>query len=294
MRCLILSLLLLGVGQSWAEESGAPSGGLFGGRLAGVVEPRLAVNAIRIHDLEKHIEKLKSRIEEAEKADPETFLNDLDYRLTQLEGTHCESNEFQCGDNGQECISDLFVCDGHKDCHNGHDEDKDVCDASAVKAGRTFSGTTHWKACFNWPDHTSHLTIVGTRRAHFFSSRIGVQAIITAEWKDKKGETQQKHFEMYGGYNFANRKLYLIPMHQYGQANLAYSCVFDHGDNERLDCTIQTEASENQCAETHLALQHHSFDDEHHEDDEDDKHDHHDDDDHDKHGHKAHRDETHH
>jgi hypothetical protein len=287
MRSALLSLaLVLLIVHGRAEESEG-QGGLFGGRLQGVLEPRLAVNAIRYHDLEKHVEKLRARIEEAKHADPQRFLHDIDARLTEIEGTHCEHNEFQCGDNGQECISDLFICDGHKDCHNGHDEDKDVCDSSAVSAGKTFSGITHWTDCLNLPDHTSHLTIIGTRRTNHFSARIGISAIVTSVLK-QGGEEKMRHYEMHGGYNFANRRIFLIPKYEYGQANMALECVFDHGDFERLDCKIETEASQHVCAESHLSLQHHDYDDhhdDHHDDDEHDdprnQHDHHDDDDHD-------------
>lgn len=284
MKSILLSLALVALfGQGRAEESEqapAVGGGLFGGRLQGVIEPRLAANAIRIHDLEEHIEKLKTKIEEAKHADPQRFINDLKARLTELEGTHCDDHEFQCGNNGQECISDLFVCDGHKDCHNGHDEDPDVCDASAIKAGKTFSGITHWTDCVKLEDHTSHLTIVGTRRAHFFSSRIGVHAFATAVYKQKNGEEKKRHFELVGGYNFANRRLYLVPKNPHDDTTLSVACVFDHGDFERLDCTLQTEASEHVCAEQHLSLQHTAFEDKH-----DDHDDHDDDDDDDDHEH---------
>jgi len=282
MRTALLSIaLVVLVGQCWADDDKEETnGGIFGGRFAGALEPRLAANALRIYDLEQHIEKLKTRIEEAEQADPQRFFNDIKYRLDTLEGTHCDEHEFQCGNNGQECISDLFVCDGHKDCHNGHDEDESVCHPEAVKAGKSFSGITHWTDCLQLADHTSHLTIIGTRRAHFFSSRVGVQAYVTAVTKSEDGQEKKTYYEMNGGFNFANRRLYLIPKHEYGQVNFALNCTFDHGDWERLDCTTETELSQHVCAESHLTLQHHGDDDDdddHHDDHHGDHHDDHDD-----------------
>ena len=43
-------------------------------------------------------------------------------------GDKCPKGEVSCGGDFPECISHLFVCDGPVDCHNGRDEDEDVCD----------------------------------------------------------------------------------------------------------------------------------------------------------------------
>ena len=37
-------------------------------------------------------------------------------------GTGCRDDYFQCGGNDPQCVNNLFVCDGHKDCRNGADE----------------------------------------------------------------------------------------------------------------------------------------------------------------------------
>jgi hypothetical protein len=254
---LLLALLTV---TALADKDDNGGGSSFGGGFRGLAEPRLAVNAIRIHQLEKHIERLKERLEEASHVDPARFVHELDARLEHLEGTHCEDNEFQCGSNGQECISDLFICDGHKDCHNGHDEEEDVCSTAPVKPGNTFTGMTHWKACSVRDDHLTTLTITGTRRFKFFAARVAVQAVITSVYKDKDGEHKKK-YDMRGGYNFSNRRLVLFPTsHELGY-HLGVKCEFNHGDDERADCTLLTEASLFECAEVHLSLEHH---DDHH------------------------------
>jgi len=256
-------LLAALLGFCAAEDEGG-MGGLFGGRLAGGMEPRLGINALRIHQLEEHIKKLHERIEEAKHVDPDRFLDDLDARLSTLEGDHCDDHEFQCGSSGQECVSDLFVCDGTKDCHNGHDEDEHVCSTAPVKSGNVFTGMTHWKDCILRDDHLTTLTITTTKRFKFFSSRVVVHAVASSSWKDKEGEEHTRSVELHGGYNFANRRLGLIPK-AYGPdaPHLGLRCDFGHGDDERVDCVLLTQASLHECAELHLSLEHHEEDDHH-------------------------------
>jgi len=253
-------LALLAVGLVAAEEE--QSGGLFGGRLRGLVEPRLASNALRIVQLEKHIEKLKKRIEEAEHVDPEGFLHELQAKLDDLEDSHCEEHEFQCGSSGQECISDLFVCDGHDDCHNAHDEDKHVCSTVPVKAGHILRGMVHWEDCVVREDHLLTVNIISTRRFKFFSARILIKAVMTVEYKNDEGEEVTKEFEMTGGYNFANRRFRIFPDHpEEAAVHFVLTCDFDHGDDERTDCHIETELTGHQCATVHLALEEDEHDD---------------------------------
>jgi len=256
---IILSVLLLGLVE--AEEQGGV-GGVFGGRLAGIVEPRLASNAIRIVQLEKHIEKLRTRIEEAEHVDPERFVNDLRARLDHIEGNHCDAHEFQCGSDGQECISDLFVCDGHNDCHNDHDEDKDVCSTVPVKAGHVLRGLVHWTDCLLRDDHIASLNIISTRRFKFFQPRVVIHASLTTTFKNQEGEEVTREIPMHGGYNFANRRFRLFPdEHDADSPHLTLTCEFDHGDDERTDCFIETELTQHKCASVHLTLEHDDEDD---------------------------------
>jgi len=247
-------LVVLLVGLVVADEES--SGGIFGGRLAGIAEPRLAANAIRIVQLEQHIEKLKKRIEEAEHVDPQGFLHELQARLDDLETTHCGPHEFQCGSDGQECISDLFICDGHEDCHNNHDEDEDICSAMPVKAGHVLRGMTHWHDCLMREDHLLTLHIVSTRRYKFFPSRVYIRAIITQTYKNHELEEVTTEIAFHGGYNFANKRFRLFrEEHGENSPHLALTCDFDSGDAERADCTIDTELTQHECASVHLVLE---------------------------------------
>jgi len=255
------------LGACWAEEDGGHSFG--GGRLGGIAEPRLAVNAMRIHQLEEHIEKLKERIEEAKHVDPERFLHEIDARVGSIEGNHCAKKEFQCGSNDQECISDLFMCDGHKDCHNGHDEDEEVCSTEPVKAGNIFTGIVHWTDCTLWPDHLAHLTITSTKRFKFFPARVVVQGILSSIYK-VDGEEQTTKVKVHGGYNFGNRRLVLFPDDDEEETGrferihgIGLKCEFSLGDNERAECTLVTEASLHECAEVHFHLETHGDVDHH-------------------------------
>lgn len=82
---IVLSILIAS-GLAVAEEDPSGGGSLLAGRLQGIAEPRLASNILRIYQLEKQVERLRERIKEAETVDPEKFLDELDARLTTLEG----------------------------------------------------------------------------------------------------------------------------------------------------------------------------------------------------------------
>lgn len=56
-------------------------------------------------------------------------------------GSVCEWNEFECGDDKYECVSELLACDGVKDCTNGGDEDPGFCDSESY-VYRLFSHKT--------------------------------------------------------------------------------------------------------------------------------------------------------
>jgi hypothetical protein len=93
LRLIVLAALVL-VGPALAQNGGH---GVFGGRMASAIEPRLGVNIARIIQLEKHIERIRERLEEAKHVDPEQFVDDLNARIHKLEASHCEEREFQCG-----------------------------------------------------------------------------------------------------------------------------------------------------------------------------------------------------
>lgn|SRR6218665_133676 len=84
-RFLLLAALsgLVLADDSKDGGTGSPFGRLFGGDQ---LDPRLAANALLILRLERIIEKLKTKLHEAEKLDPEHFVNEIDARVTEIEG----------------------------------------------------------------------------------------------------------------------------------------------------------------------------------------------------------------
>jgi hypothetical protein len=260
-RLLLLSALSGLILADSPQETSGPFGRLFSDQL----DPRLAANAFLIIRLERVIEKLKTKLHEAEKIDPEHFVKELDARVSEVEGTHCEPRTFQCGGNEQECVSDVLVCDGHKDCHNGHDEDPDVCDTSVVKAGNVFSGTSHWHGCRSREDHVTRITITQSRRRKFFTARIWLRAHVESEL-ERHGQNITSDFNAKGYYNFASRRLVLLPVDDHDN-HLAVVCTFNRGDNERAECHRALEGTLHECADLFVTL-------EEHEDDHDDHHGH--------------------
>nr|4V93_C1 Chain C1, EXTRACELLULAR HEMOGLOBIN LINKER L2 SUBUNIT [Lumbricus terrestris]4V93_C6 Chain C6, EXTRACELLULAR HEMOGLOBIN LINKER L2 SUBUNIT [Lumbricus terrestris]4V93_CD Chain CD, EXTRACELLULAR HEMOGLOBIN LINKER L2 SUBUNIT [Lumbricus terrestris]4V93_CI Chain CI, EXTRACELLULAR HEMOGLOBIN LINKER L2 SUBUNIT [Lumbricus terrestris]4V93_CN Chain CN, EXTRACELLULAR HEMOGLOBIN LINKER L2 SUBUNIT [Lumbricus terrestris]4V93_CS Chain CS, EXTRACELLULAR HEMOGLOBIN LINKER L2 SUBUNIT [Lumbricus terrestris]4V93 len=257
-------------GGGGSYGGGGGGGGPFGRLFSDQLDPRLGANAFLIIRLDRIIEKLRTKLDEAEKIDPEHFVSEIDARVTKIEGTHCEKRTFQCGGNEQECISDLLVCDGHKDCHNAHDEDPDVCDTSVVKAGNVFSGTSTWHGCLAREDHVTRITITASKRRKFFTARIWLRALVESEL-ERHGENVTSSFNAKGYYNFASRRLILLPTDDHDD-HLAVVCSFNRGDNERAECHRVTEATLHQCADLFVTLEEH------------DDHDDHDDDHHDDHG----------
>lgn len=204
--------------------------------------------------MERKLASLRKKLDEAEKVDPERFIHEMEARVDAIEGTHCPKKEFQCGGNEQECVSDILVCDGRKDCHNGHDEDDDVCDTSPVKAGNTFSGTSHWTGCRIRDDHVSRITITGTTRRKFFQNKIWVRGHLESDL-EIDGHTKTSSFDAKGYYSFANRRLVLIPTDDTDH-HIPVVCDFDRGDSERATCHRVLEASLHECAELHVSLEH--------------------------------------
>jgi len=102
-------------------------------------EYRLLENAYVINNLEKHIERLTEKLK-TKPVDVESIYRKTENAVNRLEGTGCADHELQCGSIERECVSKLLICDGVKDCVNGHDEDPSYCDVSKIRAGVSFSG----------------------------------------------------------------------------------------------------------------------------------------------------------
>jgi len=76
-----------------------------------------------------------------------------------------------------------------------------------------------------------------------------------------------------GAYIYGLKRLVMMPVEKRDMV-LTLVCDFNHGDDERADCKLVTEASSHVCAEMHLTLEHrdthhtrHRGSDHHHHDD---------------------------
>jgi hypothetical protein len=167
-------------------------------------------------------------------------------RLRRLGVNNCQKNEVSCGGDYPECVHNLLVCDGIKDCHNGKDEDEKVCDADVVRVGSTFSGVVHWTSCVEHLDHVSMITITASHRSTYFGPKAWVRATISRVEGDFPN-IEQVSYTAKGYFTFANRRLALVPdanaPHRFG-----IICYFHFGDGDHADCKVVQEGSRNLCA----------------------------------------------
>lgn len=133
---------------------------------------RLRVNALAIAQLERHIESSEVKLKKAKIAarSQAAFITDVKYRLKKLEGSVCEWNEFECGDDKYECVSELLACDGVKDCTNGGDEDPGFCDTSGFSASTVYSSWTPISKCIPAPKTSVYFTnhVLSVKRSKIF------------------------------------------------------------------------------------------------------------------------------
>lgn len=258
LRLLLLSALAVGLVLAHKGDDDDDHQRGLGDVFGDVASPVMVANGLRIISLAKKLERVKDKLKKAEQVDPKRFLDNLRVRVSELEGTHCSRRQFQCGGHEQECVSDILVCDGHKDCHNGHDEDKSVCDNIPIKSGHIFSGVSHWHDCLTRNDHVTSIVITQTKRKKFFPSRIWVRAHIESQLEDDDGHKVVSGFDAKGYYNFSNRRLNLIPANPHHEhRHLPVTCEFNYGDNERASCNRLLESSLQKCAHLDVHLEEH-------------------------------------
>ena len=76
---LVVVVAASGASTTLADEAMAPG-------LRGLMEPRLLASGIRLARIEKELNELHHRLDEAKKVDPQAFLNDLNDRIDHVEG----------------------------------------------------------------------------------------------------------------------------------------------------------------------------------------------------------------
>jgi len=76
-----------------------------------------------IDQLIYRIIKLENGIDARRAPDKVRGYKNLSYRVSNVKGTGCRDDSFQCGGNDPQCVNNLLVCDGLRDCRNGADEE---------------------------------------------------------------------------------------------------------------------------------------------------------------------------
>jgi len=212
-----------------------------------------ALHDYRINSQNLHIDKLFEEVEKLEeeygklsKLPDKSTVDHIKARVRNLEGEGCDEHHVQCGGDVPECISPLFVCDGHEDCKNGRDEDDFVCSDEPYKVGTTLSGITSWSDCVTHSPHMTVITITANHKPEAYTSRVYVRAVVSFEVDEHSHLVQS--YGAKGYWNPGRRALVLVPDSEQSIYGHAIVCKFILGTNEEADCKIGTVVSKHECA----------------------------------------------
>jgi len=214
-------------------------------------EYRVVNQNLHLDLLEKEIEELEAEFEELAPFPEDEEVDELKARLHNLENDTCdytEDGEVACGGDIPQCISNLFMCDGHEDCNNGHDEDEDVCSDETYQVGATIAGITEWHDCLAHEPHNTVITITANTKNDAFPSRVHVKAVISLELDEDVDLVES--YSAKGYWNPGRRALVLAPEDSEG-GNFGVVCRFIFGSNYEADCRIGSVGSKHECAKFH-------------------------------------------
>lgn len=198
------------------------------------IDERLDHLTYRLHNL---VNKIDQRV------DPERVrrAHSLEQRVVRIEGNGCGRKEFQCGSDNPQCVGALLVCDGIKDCRNGHDEEN--CELP-TNAGSYFEGHVITDTCTKRRPDVISFEITSVRRDNYFTSVAFVRANIHISYEDNQ-RSGVVVLPTTGFYNFGLQKLVLTPPEA---DRLALTCDFDGYNLKRCNGEIKHEASLETCA----------------------------------------------
>lgn len=239
MRCLIALVVLVAVVSCYDE----------GKVKKNIHEYRIRSQNLHIDEILEEIEELEEEYAKLSHIPDKDDVTHLKARIRNLEHSDCEKGDVPCGGDIPECVNHLFVCDGHDDCKNGHDEDDETCSDDPYKVGSSLAGITTWKDCFTHSPHMTVITITSNIVHKDFTPRVGVKAVVSFEVDEHSHLV--KSLSMKGYFNKGKRYLVLVPERSedrdavYGHAIV---CQFNLGDDHTADCTIGMIASKHVCA----------------------------------------------
>jgi len=216
------------------------------------IEDRLNRVTARLQHIE---DELESRL------DPELKSKalSLEHRVDLLEESDCDTKDhYDCGGDDNECVSKLFVCDGHKDCRNGDDEEH--CELPTA-AGDVFEGHVVFDNCTRRRPETITFTITAVKTTEVYTSLPFVRAVIEIETETDEEELHVS-LPTVGYYRFSSQNLVLLPPEDDG---LALVCDFDGHDLDKCVGDIKRVTTLETCAQFVFFRQ--SEDDEEGEDD---------------------------
>jgi len=234
-------------------SGGAGWGG--GGRHSSASNSRLDGQEARISRLSTQLHDLNQRMDTTvtRRDDVLQGMRDLKARIGVLEGSGCNSHQFQCGGDAHRCISDLLVCDGTPDCANEHDEDSNVCEVLTPAGSRWEADLDihNYQCSSRFPDHVT-LIISRVRRVSYFQARLQIEGHLIETFHDHDGE-DTVHFDVHGFYDFAHGHLVIDPPQS---DRLEVTCDFDGVHTDHCHAHLVHEDSLEPCADFEFHLQH--------------------------------------
>nr|BAC82449.1 hemoglobin, linker chain 1 [Macrobdella decora] len=184
--------------------------------------------------VDKGLEKLEKQLEKHSKFHPDDIYQALAQRVQDAE-EHCEYGYFQCGGNYLQCLDSVKVCDGVKDCFNGHDEDADVCYKEFLAPGTQFSLRLSWTSCENWADKHYDVHLRQLHRSKTFAGNADVVV-------DLVSQDHQHRLVLKGRYTYGKKELLLLSDHP-KLKGYQFVCDFFDGKKGRAKCYIETKSS---------------------------------------------------
>jgi len=223
--------------------------------MEGLHNYRVASQNFHIDKLEEDVAHLEEEFEKLSDIPDQAVVNRIKARIRNLEDDGCEEDHVQCGGDIPECISPLFVCDGHKDCKNGNDESEYTCSDRPYHVGSTIAGITTWTDCVPHAPHMTVVTITAYEKPEAYPSKVYVKGVVSFEVDEHSHLVQS--YNVRGHWNPGRRLLVFVP--EIGEDVSIYGhgiiCKFNLGSHDEADCKIRTVSSAHECATFHGSRQ---------------------------------------